>query len=68
MTYALKALALTLILSILLTGALAVHLTSVYASFNISFGTPPAVNAPSVPLVDMASLAPLPLRKPSLKK
>ena len=66
MTYALKALALTLILSILLTGALAVHMTSVYLV--VSFGTPPAVNAPSVPLVDMASLAPLPLRKPSLKK
>ena len=66
MTYALKALALTLILSILLTGALAVHMTSVYLV--VSFGTPPEISAPSVPLVDMASLAPLPLRKPSLKK
>ena len=61
----LKALALCLMLSIVATGAFAVHLTHVNASLTITFGEPADRQVAIAEAVDMSQLHPLPLRKPA---
>lgn len=59
----LKALALTLMLSIVATGAFAIHLTHVSASVTITFGEQPAAQkqVAAADVINTSQLRPLPL-------
>ena len=61
--YSLKALALTLMLSIVATGAFAIHLTHINASVTITFGEqlPVVKQVALANVVDTSQLQPLPV-------
>jgi len=63
-----KALALTLMISIIAVGGYAVHLTHIYAKVTVSFGEAPVQTFAVADALDLRQLTPLPMPKAKVVK